>query len=117
MRVAVLVVLVGAGFLCAVLGARMGPSRVVAQQPYVAKAASATPAARLIAFSCQLGQGHQQITLIDPEARVMSVYHVDGATGEISLQSVRNVRWDLQMEEFNGASPSPREIRSLLEQR
>jgi hypothetical protein len=47
----------------------------------------------------------------------MSVYHIDRQTGEIALRSVRNVAWDLQMEEFNGVSPSPREIRSLLEQR
>jgi hypothetical protein len=45
---------------------------------------------------------------------MMSVYGIDPATGEISLRSVRNVRWDLQMDEYNGTNPSPREIRSLL---
>ncbi len=47
----------------------------------------------------------------------MSVYHVESATGEIALKSVRRFHWDLQMDEFNGDSPSPREIRALIEQR
>lgn len=72
---------------------------------------------RLIAFSIQDVDGNQQVTLIDPVARSMSVYHIETATGEITLKSVRRVHWDLQMEEFNGTSPSPREIRSLIERR
>ena len=72
---------------------------------------------KLIAFSVQDGEGNQQVTLIDPEARTMSVYHIATATGEITLKSVRRFHWDLQMEEFNGTSPSPRDIRSLIERR
>lgn len=53
--------------------------------------------------------------LVDPETRVMAVYHVD-ASGKVSLRSVRNLQWDLLIEEFNGGSPSPREIRTLLNQ-
>ena len=56
----------------------------------------------------------QQIVLIEPKSRVVSVYHVRRATGEISLKSVRSIQGDLQLEEFNSDSPSPREIRSLL---
>ena len=47
----------------------------------------------------------------------MAVYHIDTTTGEIVLKSVRNIHYDLKMIEFNGTSPLPREIRSLLEQR
>ena len=47
----------------------------------------------------------------------MGVYHIDLATGEVSLKSVRNIHWDLQMIEFNGTRPLPREVRSMLEQR
>jgi hypothetical protein len=46
----------------------------------------------------------------------MSVYHIDGS-GEISLRSVRAFHWDLMMDDFNGVSPSPREIRALVEPR
>jgi hypothetical protein len=55
--------------------------------------------------------------VIDAKLRVMGVYQIDGTSGEIALKSVRNFSWDLQMTEFNAASPLPREIRSLLEQR
>lgn len=84
------------------------------RSPVVDKAA---PAGQLVALSVEQADGRQQITLIDPRTRVMSVYHIDRASGEISLKSVRNVHWDLQMDEFNSDSPTPREIRSLLEQR
>lgn len=74
----------------------------------------AGPSGDLIALSFDVGQGRQQLTLVDPRTRMMGVYHLDPATGEIALKSVRNVHWDLQMDEFNGTTPSPGEIRSLL---
>ncbi len=54
--------------------------------------------------------------MVDPNTRVMAVYHVDGSNGKVSLRSVRNLQWDLLIEEFNGGTPSPREIRTLLNQ-
>jgi hypothetical protein len=89
----------------------------LAQRPAVLPhnaADRAQPAGELIAMSFDIGGGRQQITLVDPRTHMMSVYHVDPASGELSLKSVRNVHWDLQMDEFNGTNPSPREIRSLL---
>jgi hypothetical protein len=71
----------------------------------------------IIALSDAGPEGIQQLTLIDTQARVMGVYHVERASGKIVLKSVRNVNWDLQMDEFNGQRPSPREIQSLLHQR
>ncbi|MCA9247371.1 MAG: hypothetical protein KDA42_09660 [Planctomycetales bacterium] len=56
------------------------------------------------------------LTLVDPRSRVVCVYHIDRATGEISLKSVRNVNWDLQMMQFNSKSPLPQEIRGMLDQ-
>jgi hypothetical protein len=74
------------------------------------------PSSELIALSYD-SEGRQQVTLIDPRTRVMAVYHVDRATGALSLKSVRNVHWDLQIEDFNSANPTPREIRALTEPR
>jgi hypothetical protein len=54
------------------------------------------------------------VTVIDPRQRVMSIYHVDRATGEIALRSVRNLTWDLQLIEFNSGKPLPQDIRSGL---
>jgi hypothetical protein len=47
----------------------------------------------------------------------MSVYHIGLTTGKIALRSVRNIHWDLQMTEFNGEAPLPREIQALIEPR
>ena len=71
----------------------------------------------LIALSHRLENGDLQVVLVDGHSRVMSVYHVTAADGAITLKSVRNVRWDLLMEEYNGAKPYPREIRALLDRR
>jgi len=70
---------------------------------------------KLIALNSDRGDV-QQVVLVDPQRRVMSVYHVDRQTGAISLKSVRNVQWDLLMDEYNGVKPLPREFRAILEQ-
>ena len=61
--------------------------------------------------------GAYPLVVVDTASRVMGVYHVDRATGQLSLKSVRNVEWDLKLEEFNSTVPTPREIRSLVERR
>jgi hypothetical protein len=60
------------------------------------------------------GKPARQVTVVDPKSRTMAVYHVKASTGEIELKSVRKFDWDLQMEEFNAASPLPREVRSQV---
>ncbi len=70
----------------------------------------------LIALSASSGDQHQQVTVIDPATRAMSVYHIALATGEVTLKSVRRIHWDLQMNEFNATQPLPGEIRSMIEQ-
>ena len=71
--------------------------------------------AELITFASDVDDHRQQLTVIDPRTRAMTVYHVAKDTGEISLKSARNIRWDLQLEEFNSASPRPREIKLALD--
>ena len=72
------------------------------------------PMGQLIALTSDLPGNHQQVTVIDAKARIMSVYHIEAATGVISLKSVRNISADLMMDEFNTESPLPREIRAIL---
>lgn len=74
---------------------------------------SANPDDLLIAIPSSDNGGAQMVTVLDPKLRSMGVYQIDRATGEITLRSVRSIRWDLQMEEFNTHSPKPREIRSM----
>lgn len=75
------------------------------------------PQGELIALNSDVEEGRQQIVVIDPKSRVMSVYHIEHATGVISLKSVRNIHADLLMDEFNTDSPLPKEIRAILDQR
>src|SRR4029450_5756168 len=101
MRAAVLGMLVGLGVLVALT---FGFPEASAQRAAPDRAA---PSSDLMALSFDAGDGRQQLTVIDPRSRVMAVYHVDRATGALTLKSVRNVYWDLQIEDFNSANPTP----------
>jgi hypothetical protein len=90
------------------------PAGAFAPSPNAAQDRAA--AADVIALSYDAG-GTQQITIVDPRGRSLAVYHVDRVTGGLSLKSVRNIAFDLQIEDFNSNSPTPREIRALTEQR
>ena len=117
MRVAIGLAFVVTAAVVACAGVCFDGTSAFAQRPAIQGAERGVASDQLIALSCETAEGRQQITLVDPKARVMSVYHIDRSTGEITLKSVRNVHWDLLMEEFNGTSPSPRDIRALLDQR
>lgn len=69
----------------------------------------------LVTHIASLPDGGQQLVVIDSSKLTICVYHVDGGTGELALRSVRDIRWDLQMTEFNGVRPLPQEIKSVLE--
>ncbi len=64
---------------------------------------------RLQLTSMPLPNGTQQLVVLDPNARTLAVYHVEG--GNVQLRCVRNLAWDLRMEEFNGLPPLPSELR------
>jgi hypothetical protein len=115
MKQVVLGVLLGAGLVMAAVGLFDQRSEVFAQRlsPYQSTGADD----QLIAVPARVGEQGQLLTLIDPRQQVMGVYHIDLATGKITLRSVRNFRWDLQMTYLNNEGPLPEEIRSLLEQR
>ena len=78
---------------------------------------SAGEETKLLAIPLASNDQSQLMAILEPAGQVLSVYRIDLADGKITLLSVRNIHWDLQMTEFNGESPLPREIRSLLEAR
>lgn len=88
----------------------LGPHTSTAQAPVA-------PTDQWIALTTDTVEGAQQVVVIDPRSHVMSVYHVEKASGVIALKSVRNVRGDLMMDEFNTSHPLPREIRAILQNR
>ncbi len=69
----------------------------------------------LITHTQVLGDGTQQLCVLDPRQRVVAVYHIDAAKGGIALRSVRSIYWDLRINHFNGRTTVPEEIRSLIE--
>ena len=110
MKATVFGAILGAGLVVAALGLHPERGRAYAD-PYTSDRGD-----DLITLAASAGEDRQQLTVVDPKTRVLSVYHINLANGEVTLKSVRNINWDLQMVEFNGVSPLPREIRSLLEQ-
>lgn len=66
---------------------------------------------KLQVFTSMLPTGSQQVIVVDSANRSMAVYHVDPAQGKLALKSVRNLTWDLSMEQFNGQAPLPSELR------
>lgn len=101
-------VLGSAGFLEAQAQRPAAHERAAAQERTVS-------APELVAMSYDAGDGRQQITVIDSRQRVMAVYHVDRATGALALKSVRNLSWDLLIEDFNSDKPTPRDVRALTQ--
>ena len=118
MKLAMVGALVVAGLVVLLVG--VSPSGEAQAQRFAEQrtaAQDASQSAELITLSTaggEQGQPTQQVTIIDPKTRVMGVYHVNTATGEIELKSVRKFDWDLQMEEFNATGPLPREVRSQI---
>ena len=113
MKRAVLGTLLGVGLVTAAVAVAEQRNEVF-RQPTTPKAATGS---ELIVVPVSLGNERQMLTVVDPRQRVLSVYHIDLATGKIALKSVRNIQWDLQITSLNNESPLPQEIRSQLEQR
>jgi hypothetical protein len=112
------------GLVLLVWGAGIFPE-AAAQRPGAVATPNVVPAhhasdrgqpGELLALSMDV-EGRQQITVVDPRRQVMAVYHIDRNSGSITLRSVRNVQWDMVMEDFNSGNPTPREIRSIADQR
>ena len=111
-------ILVGALFGAAVVGASLG-SGADRGAAYADRALvdTQTVEGRLITHSTLLSDGRQQLTVIDPQRQTMGVYHIEASSGKIELKSVRNFAWDLRLTQFNGASPEPQDVRSMVEPR
>lgn len=80
----------------------------------MAGATGGASAGGLMAFSKGLPDGHEQLILVDPHTRVLSVYHIESATGKTALKSVRRLEWDLQLNAFNTQDPQPLDVRTMV---
>src|SRR5262245_57021153 len=100
---ATLIGAVGGALIVALAGFLFRETPVYAQRPSAVDSST-----ELITHMTPIDNARQQLTVIDPRMQVMSIYHLDLPTGNVTLKSVRNIRWDLQIVEFNGTSPLPR---------
>ena len=71
------------------------------------------PGGQLEMVSTMLPTGAQQIVILDSSAQTLAVYHIEPTQGKLQLKSVRNLTWDLRMEQFNGLTPLPSELRQV----
>jgi hypothetical protein len=62
-----------------------------------------------------LDDGRQLVLIIDPQMRNAAVYHVDAASGSLTLRSTRNIAWDLLVPEYNAQEPRPATLKKMLE--
>ena len=62
-----------------------------------------------------MGEAGQRVIVFDKDRHTLAVYEVDTLGGRIALRSVRQVQWDLALEEFNALPPKPAEVRVMME--
>jgi hypothetical protein len=118
MKRAILGTLVGIGLVMAAAAVAEPRGEYLAQRAApLTSAPTVSAGTELVVVSASLGDKLQMLTVVDPRQRVVSVYHIDMATGKISLKSVRNIQWDLQINDLNNENPLPQQIQSLLQQK
>jgi hypothetical protein len=110
MRQAVLGFLMGAGLLSAVAAWLAPGNSVLAQHAR----APAPQDGDVVALHWTVdGRQLETVLLVDPKRKAMSVYHIDRASGIITLKSARQCDGDLQLP-FNETRPSAAEIRGMM---
>ena len=107
-------VLLGLVVVALAVAGMASPFRQVHAGPATVAGPGSADALTIAAADTESGQ---QIVIVDRQSRVMSVYHVERDSGKISLKSVRNMTWDMQMLQWNSQSPLPQEVRTMLQQR
>jgi len=58
--------------------------------------------------------GRRLLIVVDTATRHAALYHVETATGALTLRSSRDLTWDLMVDEFNAQEPKPAALRRLL---
>lgn len=103
--------LIAGGLIAAVMvmWSAMAPQAYTADQPL------GIASRELVTHFQDQGTGPTAVTVVDPQTRVLAVYHINRETGEVKLKSVRNFDLDLRLSDFNSGSPTPDEIRKMFD--
>jgi len=110
--------LIAAGCLSAAvaIAAVLGGGGLAAQRAGRApQAAAGDQAGPLWTLSSPLDDGRQMLLVVDQQNRSLAIYHVDPATGTLTLKSTRDISWDLLVEDFNCTEPRPSALKKMLE--
>ena len=102
---------VGGGVIAAAIWAwsAMAPQAYTADQP------TGFASRELVTHFQDQAAGPTILTVVEPHAHVLAVYHISRDTGEIRLKSVRNFEQDLRLPEFNSGGLTPDEIRRTFD--
>ncbi len=80
----------------------------------VARSAANGFASETVVSTLAIGDAGQRVIIFDKDQSTLAVYEVDMTTGRIALRSVRQVRWDMALEDFNSLPPKPAEVRAMM---
>lgn len=94
-------------------GGFLSAGKLAAQHP--AKVADTTPAGPLWISATAIDANRQLLIVIDTHSKNAAIYHVDVATGVLTLKSARALTWDLLVGDFNTQDPKPAALKKMLE--
>ena len=60
------------------------------------------------------GEAGHRVILFEKSNHTLAVYDIDALGGRIALRSVRQVQWDLRLEDLNSLPPKPAEVRAMM---
>lgn len=103
------------GWVAAVIGVAMLIGSAALAQRAGRPVPVATEGGTLWTQATPLEDGRQMLLVVDQQTRALAIYHVDPASGTLTLKSTRDIRWDLMVEDFNGQEPKPSALRKMLE--
>ncbi len=87
-------------------------SQTAAQRPGPPE--SAAPGGLWISAS-PLDESRRLLLVIDPQFKNAAVYHLEAATGALTLKSTRDISYDLMVGDFNAQAPKPADLKKMLE--
>lgn len=99
----------------AAVGIVLTAAAVATSQVPAARPTSTGAAAGLWISDSALDDGRRLLVVVDPATRHAAVYHLDVASGSLTLKSARDLTWDLSLDEFNAQEPRPAALRKMLQ--
>ncbi|MFM7137454.1 MAG: hypothetical protein ACKO1M_10360 [Planctomycetota bacterium] len=63
----------------------------------------------------RLDDTRRLLVVIDEVGRHAAIYHIDAASGTLTLRSTRDISWDLSVGDFNAQEPRPGAIQRMLQ--